>query len=120
MPGFEASFQGELFELSQKLFNQPQEWKDALGTAKSYALRGYFRADTIEGAHKVGACLLLSGFLPTEDFQAHAEAYRFGTEVPSPAHVDGMEPPFWLRLHEGKRRLHRHLRILNSCHTIRS
>ncbi|THH01471.1 hypothetical protein EW026_g1235 [Hermanssonia centrifuga] len=79
-PGFEDTFQKELFSLADQLFNKPQEWRDALGTSTSYSLRGYFRADTIQGHHK-----------------AFAEAYRFGLEMPSPP----ADAPFWLRLHEG-------------------
>ena len=53
VPGFEGSFQRDLFSLADRLFKKPQSWKDALGTDSSYALRGYFRADTIPGPHKV-------------------------------------------------------------------
>jgi thioesterase domain-containing protein len=53
VPGLESGFQRELFALAHALFSKPQEWKEALGTSKSYALRGYFRADDIEGSHKV-------------------------------------------------------------------
>ncbi|KAH8079790.1 acetyl-CoA synthetase-like protein [Cristinia sonorae] len=84
VPGFEDTFQKELFSLADELFHKPQEWKDALGTGESYALRGYFRADRVPGPHK-----------------AHAEAYRFGAEVPEPTSYNGGEVPFWLRLHEG-------------------
>ncbi|KAI0635109.1 Clavaminate synthase-like protein [Trametes polyzona] len=81
VPGFEDPFQKELFALAECLYSEPQPWKDALGTQNSYALRGYFRADDIPGPHK-----------------AHAEAYRFGLDLPSPT---GDDVPFWLRLHEG-------------------
>ncbi|EPQ59775.1 acetyl-CoA synthetase-like protein [Gloeophyllum trabeum ATCC 11539] len=84
VPGFEASFQQDLFALAESLFRKPQAWKDSLGTENSFSLRGYFRADTIEGAHK-----------------AHAEAYRFGAEMPAPGDVKDTTVPFWLRLHEG-------------------
>ncbi|KIP07451.1 hypothetical protein PHLGIDRAFT_421226 [Phlebiopsis gigantea 11061_1 CR5-6] len=53
VPGFEDAFQKELFGIADRLFKKPQEWKDAHGTANSYALRGYFRADDIPGDHKV-------------------------------------------------------------------
>ena len=53
VPGFEDAFQKELFGIADRLFKQSQEWKDAHGTANSYALRGYFRADDIPGDHKV-------------------------------------------------------------------
>ncbi|KAG5643505.1 putative secondary metabolism biosynthetic enzyme [Asterophora parasitica] len=82
VPGFEVEFQKELFELSEALFSKPLEWKQALGTKNSYALRGYFRADDIVGGHK-----------------AYAEAYRFGADLPVPE--GDSEVPFWLRLHEG-------------------
>ncbi|EKM53130.1 uncharacterized protein PHACADRAFT_197555 [Phanerochaete carnosa HHB-10118-sp] len=81
IPGFEGAFQHELFGLAERLFNRPQQWKDALGTSNSCALRGYFRADDIPGPHK-----------------AYAEAYRFGLELPAP---EGDDIPFWLKLHEG-------------------
>ncbi|KAJ7094323.1 acetyl-CoA synthetase-like protein [Mycena epipterygia] len=81
VPGFEDGFQSDLFALAKDLFGREQEWKDALGTANSYSLRGYFRADTLPGAHK-----------------AHAEAYRFGADLPAPT---GEDVPFWLKLHEG-------------------
>ncbi|THH29961.1 hypothetical protein EUX98_g4225 [Antrodiella citrinella] len=84
VPGFEDSFQKELFSQADELFRKPQEWKDALGTGESYALRGYFRADQVPGPHK-----------------AHAEAYRFGADLPEPTSYNGGEVPFWLRLHEG-------------------
>ncbi|KZW02256.1 Clavaminate synthase-like protein [Exidia glandulosa HHB12029] len=80
IPGFEDGFQKELFATATDLFGRPQEWKDALGTANSHSLRGYFRADTLPGPHK-----------------AYAEAYRFGADLPAP----GEDAPFWLRLHEG-------------------
>lgn len=53
VPGFESGFQKELFELADRLYSKPQEWKDSLGTGNSYALRGYFRTDNIAGPHKV-------------------------------------------------------------------
>lgn len=53
VPGFEDTFQKELFSLAKALFGSPLEWKEALGTSRSYALRGYFRADDIVGSHKV-------------------------------------------------------------------
>ncbi|RDB19399.1 Atromentin synthetase [Hypsizygus marmoreus] len=84
VPGFESSFQKELFTLAEQLFSRPQEWKDGLGTSNSYSLRGYFRADDIIGGHK-----------------AYAEAYRFGADMPVPESKDGTDVPFWLRLHEG-------------------
>jgi hypothetical protein len=52
VPGFEDSYQKEVFDVAAKLFNKPQGWKDNLSTSESPALRGYWRADTIEGAHK--------------------------------------------------------------------
>lgn len=55
VPGFEDEFQKGLFTLADRLFKKPQEWKDSLGTANSYSLRGYFRADDIPGDHKVSA-----------------------------------------------------------------
>ncbi|KAF7371247.1 Acetyl-CoA synthetase-like protein [Mycena sanguinolenta] len=81
VPGFEEEFQNDLFTLAKDLFGRAQVWKDALGTSNSYALRGYFRADTLPGSHK-----------------AHAEAYRFGADMPAPT---GEDVPFWLKLHEG-------------------
>ncbi|GLB43617.1 putative acetyl-CoA synthetase-like protein [Lyophyllum shimeji] len=84
VPGFEDSFQKELFKLAEDLFSKPREWKESLGTNNSYALRGYFRADDIIGAHK-----------------AYAEAYRFGADMPAPEGRADEEVPFWLRLHEG-------------------
>ncbi|KAJ6566045.1 acetyl-CoA synthetase-like protein [Mycena capillaripes] len=81
VPGFEDEFQSDLFTLAKDLFGRPQEWKDAVGTGNSPALRGYFRADTLPGSHK-----------------AHAEAYRFGADMPAPT---GEDVPFWLKLHEG-------------------
>ncbi|KAJ3573617.1 hypothetical protein NP233_g2317 [Leucocoprinus birnbaumii] len=81
VPGFEQSFQDEVFDLAAKLYNKPLEWKQSYGTANSMSLRGYFRSDDIEGPHK-----------------AYAEAFRFGAE--RPAH-DDPSVPFWLRLHEG-------------------
>ncbi|KAG6811380.1 putative NRPS-like protein biosynthetic cluster [Tricholoma furcatifolium] len=84
VPGFEDSFQKELFRLAHGLFWKPSEWKEALGTKNSYALRGYFRADDIVGSHK-----------------AYAEAFRFGADLPAPEPKNGAEVPFWLRLHEG-------------------
>lgn len=53
VPGFEDSFQEELFTLAEALFSKPLEWKQSLGTQNSYALRGYFRADDVVGEHKV-------------------------------------------------------------------
>ncbi|KAH9487375.1 putative NRPS-like protein biosynthetic cluster [Psilocybe cubensis] len=81
VPGFEQSFQDEVFDLVAQFFNKPAEWKSAIGTEHSASLRGHFRGDTIEGPHK-----------------AYAEAYRFGAE--RPAHIDP-DVPFWLRIHEG-------------------
>ncbi|KAF7346987.1 Acetyl-CoA synthetase-like protein [Mycena venus] len=81
VPGFEDGFQSDLFSLAKDLFARPQEWKDSLGTGNSFALRGYFRADTLPGPQK-----------------AHAEAYRFGPDLPAPS---GEDVPFWLKLHEG-------------------
>ncbi|KAJ7141985.1 acetyl-CoA synthetase-like protein [Mycena filopes] len=81
VPGFENEFQSDLFALAKDLFGRPQEWKDSLGTGNSYSLRGYFRADTLPGPNK-----------------AHAEAYRFGADMPAPTTED---TPFWLKLHEG-------------------
>jgi thioesterase domain-containing protein len=60
VPGFESEFQRELFAFAHALFSKPQEWKEALGTSMSYALRGYFRADDIQGSHKVNIFLFLS------------------------------------------------------------
>ncbi|KAG6853538.1 putative NRPS-like protein biosynthetic cluster [Blastosporella zonata] len=84
VPGFEDTFQKELFTLAEGLFSKPLEWKEALGTKNSYSLRGYFRADDIVGGHK-----------------AYAEAYRFGADLPAPESKGESEVPFWLRLHEG-------------------
>ncbi|KAF9469572.1 acetyl-CoA synthetase-like protein [Collybia nuda] len=84
VPGFDDTFQRELFSLAEGLFSKPWEWKESLGTSNSYALRGYFRADDIIGHHK-----------------AHAEAYRFGADMPVPEANEDVEVPFWLRLHEG-------------------
>ncbi|KAG5636308.1 putative NRPS-like protein biosynthetic cluster [Sphagnurus paluster] len=84
VPGFDDDFQKELFTLAERLFSRPLEWKQALGTSNSYALRGYFRADDIVGGHK-----------------AYAEAYRFGADLPEPEPKGDSEVPFWLRLHEG-------------------
>ncbi|KAJ7210106.1 acetyl-CoA synthetase-like protein [Mycena pura] len=81
VPGFEDEFQSDLFAQAKNLFGRSQQWKDSLGTVNSYALRGYFRADTLPGSHK-----------------AHAEAYRFGADMPTPT---GKDVPFWLKLHEG-------------------
>ena len=53
VPGFEPEFQRELFDLADRLFSKPLEWKEALGTSNSHALRGYFRTDDIIGGHKV-------------------------------------------------------------------
>ena len=53
VPGFEDSFQKEVFGLAGDLFSRSLEWKRELGTGNSYALRGYFRADDIPGSHKV-------------------------------------------------------------------
>ncbi|KAG6871775.1 hypothetical protein C0995_000225 [Termitomyces sp. Mi166 len=85
IPGFEDSFQKELFALAEALFSKPLEWKQSLGTQNSYSLRGYFRADDIVGGHK-----------------AYAEAYRFGADLPAPEPKGDAEVPFWLKLHEGK------------------
>ncbi|KAL7284226.1 hypothetical protein ACG7TL_001508 [Trametes sanguinea] len=81
IPGFEDEFQSELFTLARRLFEKPREWKESLGAHKSHALRGYFRGDDIAGPHK-----------------AHAEAFRFGLDLPEPS---GDDVPFWLKLHEG-------------------
>ncbi|KIP03659.1 hypothetical protein PHLGIDRAFT_229718 [Phlebiopsis gigantea 11061_1 CR5-6] len=53
VPGFEDDVQKEFFRLCHELFTKPQEWKDALSTDNSYALRGYTRADRMTGSHKV-------------------------------------------------------------------
>ncbi|KAG6877352.1 putative NRPS-like protein biosynthetic cluster [Termitomyces sp. T159_Od127] len=84
VPGFEDSFQKELFTVAEALFSKPLEWKQSLGTQNSYSLRGYFRADDIIGGHK-----------------SYAEAYRFGADLPAPELKGGIEVPFWLKLHEG-------------------
>jgi len=84
VPGFEDSYQKQIFELADKLFTKPQEWKDALSTSESPALRGYWHAGRIEAVHK-----------------AHAEAFRFGSERPAPGALDDPSVPFWLKLHEG-------------------
>jgi hypothetical protein len=52
VPGFEDSFQKEIFELADKAFGGSQEWKDSLSTSQSPALRGYWHAGRIEAAHK--------------------------------------------------------------------
>ncbi|KAG6848572.1 putative NRPS-like protein biosynthetic cluster, partial [Arthromyces matolae] len=84
VPGFEDAFQKELFTLAETLFSKSLDWKEALGTKNSDALRGYFRADDIVGGHK-----------------AYAEAFRFGADLPAPEPKGDQEVPFWLRLHEG-------------------
>lgn len=53
VPGFEQSFQDEVFSLAAKFYDRPTEWKRSLGTENSIALRGYFRCDETEGLHKV-------------------------------------------------------------------
>jgi isopenicillin N synthase-like dioxygenase len=53
VPGFESEFQEEIFALARTLFSKPREWKESLGTSNSYALRGYFRTDDVQGTHKV-------------------------------------------------------------------
>lgn len=53
VPGFEQSFQDEVFNLGAQFFNKPTEWKSVIGTEHSPSLRGHFRGDTIEGPHKV-------------------------------------------------------------------
>ena len=55
VPGFESGFQKEIFTLAGGLFSKPREWKEALGTSTSYALRGHFRADDIQGGHKANS-----------------------------------------------------------------
>ncbi|KAJ7186458.1 acetyl-CoA synthetase-like protein [Mycena filopes] len=81
VPGFEEEFQNDIFALSKDLFGRPQEWKNSLGTENSYAMRGYTRGDTLAGPNK-----------------AHAEAYRFGADLPAPTEEDA---PFWLKIHQG-------------------
>jgi len=53
VPGFEQSFQDEVFRLVAQFFKKPEEWKSSIGTEKSPSLRGHFRCDTIDGPHKV-------------------------------------------------------------------
>ncbi|KAF7346973.1 Acetyl-CoA synthetase-like protein [Mycena venus] len=82
VPGFEDGFQSDLFALAKDLFARPQEWKDSLGTGNSYALRGYFRADTLPGSHKV-------------------RMQRPTASDPTCLPQLGEDVPFWLKLHEG-------------------
>lgn len=53
VPGFENEFQRNVFARAKCLFDKPSSWKEALGMQRSYALRGYFRADNIPGSHQV-------------------------------------------------------------------
>jgi len=53
VPGFEQSFQDEVFQLTAQFFKKPEEWKSLIGTENSPSLRGHFRCDTIDGPHKV-------------------------------------------------------------------
>ena len=53
VPGFEQTFQDEVFRLVAQLFKKHEEWKSLIGTENSPSLRGHFRCDTIYGPHKV-------------------------------------------------------------------
>ncbi|KAG5730175.1 hypothetical protein E4T56_gene11710 [Termitomyces sp. T112] len=82
VPGFEHAFQTSVFDIVKEFFDKSQQWKASLSVEHSTSLRGYFRADTVQGPHK-----------------AFAEAYRFGAE--RPGYPEGTTVPFWLRIHEG-------------------
>ncbi|EKM53030.1 uncharacterized protein PHACADRAFT_210773 [Phanerochaete carnosa HHB-10118-sp] len=84
VPGFDDEFQQKIFAHADQLYSKPQAWKDAISTAKSNALRGYFRGDDIAGDNK-----------------AHSEGYRFGTELPVPVAQGDEEIPFYRKLQEG-------------------
>ncbi|KAI0659129.1 Clavaminate synthase-like protein [Cubamyces menziesii] len=72
VPGFEDTFQRVVFAAAEELFSRPDSWKDKLSASHSYALRGICAA--------------------------HAEAYRFGADLPAPI---GGDTPFWKKLHQG-------------------